>query len=55
MISYKSDIYTFRCKLYNNNQSIIIAFDIKDVMLLTNIIYTVECSFNICKTIPCRP
>ena len=55
MTSYKSYINTFRCKLYNYNQSIIIAFDIKDVMLLTNIIDTVECSFNICETVPCSP
>ena len=55
MTSHKSDIHTFRCKLNNNNQSIIIAFNIKDVMLPANVIDTIECSFYICKAVPCSP
>ena len=52
MTSHKTNINTFRSKLYNNYQSIIIAFDIKDVMLITNIINAVECSLYFCKIVP---
>lgn len=55
MISYKSDIYPLRCKLYHNNQSVVIAFNVKDIMLFANIIDTVECTFYISETVPCCP
>lgn len=47
-----SDKYFFSCKKHHCNESVIIAFDIKDKPIITNIVCTVECLLDIGKTRP---
>lgn len=52
MCSDKSNIYPFDCKLDNYDKPMIIASNIKHIMLIADIINTVETFLNICITLP---
>lgn len=40
--AYEADIHELRPELYNNHQSVIVALDIKDIVLVANIVNAVE-------------
>ena len=48
----KPDIYPFDCKFYDYDKTMMIAAYVKYIMLIANIIGTVETLFYICKTLP---
>jgi hypothetical protein len=52
MSAYEANIYKPDSKLNHNNQTVIITFDIKNIMLITNAIYTIAGLLYICKTRP---
>lgn len=54
MSSDKPDQNKLRHELNYNYHPVVISFDIKHIMLITNTIYCVESLFNICKTPPLR-
>lgn len=52
MSTNKTNINEFDGKLYYSNNTISITFHIKYIMLITNVVNTIKCSFNIGKRIP---
>lgn len=52
MCAYKSNINPLYCKFNNNNQPMLVALDIKHIMLITNIVYAVKSFFDIGKALP---
>ncbi len=52
MCTDKSYINPFYRKFYNNHQTMVVATNIKHIMLITNIVHTIETSFHICEIVP---
>lgn len=52
MRSDKSDVYKFRSKLNNDYKSVIVPFYVEDIVLITHIIYRVECLLNVSQVDP---
>jgi hypothetical protein len=52
MGAYKSDINPFDGEFNNNNQSMMVAFDIKHVVLVSHVINTVKTLFYVSKIFP---
>ena len=54
MCPNKPDIHGFRSKLNENNQSVVVTFDVKHISLVAYCIHAVECVFNVSETSPFR-
>ena len=52
MCSDETDIYKLRCKLNDNNQTVIVPFDVEYIMLIAYAIHTIECLLDISETFP---
>lgn len=54
MSADKTDVNSLGRELNDDNQPIVITFDIEDIVLITNIVNAVEGLFYVCKTCPFR-
>ena len=52
MSADKSDIYKLWPKLYDNDQSVVIAFYIKNIALIANVVNRIESAFDIRQCLP---
>lgn len=52
MSANKTNVNCFYSELYNDNKSVIVAFDIENIVLVTHIINAIKRTLYICKTSP---